>query len=98
MRRIFFRPAVGQRTRLGTEAETVLARHFETCKRAVDEAGERLTDGVWLRRATAGPLGGAAERIQDVPANQLLAVQEGKIQTKPKIPAPNKGISTRGLQ
>ena len=98
MRRLFFRPGVGRRTRLGTEAETVLARHFETCKRAVDEAGERLTDGVWLRRATAGPLGGDAERIQDVPANQLLAVQEGETRKKPEIPAPNKGISTRGLE
>ena len=98
VQRIFFRPGVGRRTRLGAEAETVLARHFEACQRAVDEAGERLMDGVWLRRATAGPLDGDAERIQDVPANQRLAVQEGEPREKPEIPAPNKGISTRGLE
>ena len=62
VRRIFFRPVVGRRTRLGAEAETVLARHFEACQRAVDEAGKRLMDGVWLRRATAGPPSGDAAR------------------------------------
>ena len=39
---------------------------------------------------------GNVDRITDVPANQLLVVQEGKTRTKPAIPAPEHGNPDSG--
>ena len=58
VQRLFFKPrAAGrERMRLGDGAERALAGRLEACLAVVDEAAERLGDGIWLKRAarTAG--------------------------------------------
>ena len=63
--RLFFRPggARGGGPRLSEGAEARLAKQFEACRRAVEDASRRLADGVWLRRAAAPqPAAGAPPR------------------------------------
>ena len=55
--RLFFKPraAGGNRARLGERAERALAGRLEACLAVVEEAAERLGDGVWLKRAGSEP-------------------------------------------
>ena len=54
---LFFKPraAGGHRVRLGDDAECALAGRLEACLVVVEEAAERLGDGIWLKRAGAAP-------------------------------------------
>ena len=54
VQRLFFRPRAAGRdqARLGERAERALAGRLETCLAVVEEAAERLGDGIWLKRTT----------------------------------------------
>ena len=61
--RLFFRPAgAPDRVRLGAGAAACLDRRFEACLGTVEDAGERLTTGVWFRPAGAAPAADGAAR------------------------------------
>ena len=69
VQRLFFKPRAtgGGRARLGDSAERALAGRLEACLSVVEEAAERLGDGIWLKRARSDPkgpraAGGAAGR------------------------------------
>ena len=57
VRRVFFAPGASD-ARLSAEAEATLAVAYAECVAAVEAGGERVCEGVYLRRAK----GGADER------------------------------------